>query len=105
MIEMAGRSGRPTVSVRARVAVRLEASAAWTVKLNVPASVGVPSMVPAAPLSESGGQVSLTRLKEYGALPPDADKSARYAEPAVAEGNWAGVEMLSPAAMESVNCF
>jgi hypothetical protein len=55
------------------VAVLLPESAAWTVKLKVPALVGVPETVPSDPIESPFGKAPETTDHVYGWTPPVAD--------------------------------
>ena len=62
-------------------AVGVVESVARTVKLDVPALVGVPEMTPVVPFSDSPpGNVPLTIVQLIGAFPPDEERVCVYAE-------------------------
>jgi hypothetical protein len=52
--------------------VGLVESVACTEKVNVPAIVGVPLMIPVAPTDSPGGKFPVEKLHAYGGVPPDA---------------------------------
>ena len=52
------------------VAFAPPASAAWTVKLNAPAVVGVPLKTPELFSVRLGGGVPATTVQVYGGIPP-----------------------------------
>jgi len=54
------------------VAVRLLASVTWTVKLEVPAVVGVPEIAPAELKLNPAGRLPEEIDQVYGAVPPVA---------------------------------
>ncbi len=55
----------------------LPESVTWTVKLKVPAVVGVPAMTPVLALRVSPeGSAPLTTDQVYGEVPPDAESVA-----------------------------
>ena len=56
-------------------ATSLCASVTWTVKLNEPADVGVPKMVPVESQSNPAGNVPVID-QLYGVLPPEAESTA-----------------------------
>jgi hypothetical protein len=57
------------------VAVRAKLSATRTVKLDKPAAVGVPLMVPPDESVNPAGSDPDTTDQEYGAVPPVADRA------------------------------
>jgi len=57
------------------VAVLLPESAAWIVKLKVPALVGVPETVPSDPIDSPPGNAPETTDHVYGWTPPVADNA------------------------------
>src|SRR6185369_15111786 len=66
------------------VAVALELSFTCTVKLNVPAVVGVPEMVPLDAKFSPRGIAPAVAVHVYPPLPPVAASVAEYAVPTVA---------------------
>ena len=60
------------------LAVVLLASVTWTVKLLLPAVVGVPVRAPLGESDRPAGRLPV-KAKLYGALPPVADTVAEYA--------------------------
>src|SRR5690242_18353886 len=68
------------------VAVAFELSFTCTVKLNVPAVVGVPEIVPLDPKFNPAGIAPAVAVHVYPPLPPVAASVAEYAEPTVAPG-------------------
>src|SRR3977135_798014 len=67
-----------------------------TVKLNVPAAVGTPAIVPEEPLSaRPGGTDPLESDQEYGGVPPDAANVRLYELVIVAGGRGADVVIFN----------
>jgi len=65
----------PVVMERAFVAVCAEGeveSVAWTVKLKVPAAVGVPLMTPLTARERPAGSDPEAMVQEQGVVPPEA---------------------------------
>jgi hypothetical protein len=63
-------SDAPMVTLTGRLSVLPMPSVTWTVKLLVPAVVGVPAISQPRPSDSPAGNVPLARLHEYGATPP-----------------------------------
>lgn len=60
---------------RALVAVALTLSLTWTVKLLVPAVVGVPVITPAVLMVSPAGRVPAVLDQVYGVVPPVAARA------------------------------
>ena len=75
-----------TLIVRALVATSggCEESETDTVKLEVPALLGVPEITPPDDRVSPAGRDPEAMLHTYGAIPPLADRVAEYEEPAIA---------------------
>ena len=58
------------VTVYDRLPVQLLLSFAWTMKVKLPAAVGVPDRTPAVDRLSPVGSVPLDFVKVYGLLPP-----------------------------------
>src|SRR5438874_5257423 len=70
-----------------RVPMQPSASVAPTVKLKKPEVVGVPESTPEdESMVRPGGVVPLTKLKEYGPVPPEAVRVWLYGEPSAPSG-------------------
>jgi hypothetical protein len=50
-------------------------------KLKVPALAGIPDTTPAEESVRPGGSCPVSKLHEYGCVPPEADKATEYATP------------------------
>ncbi len=61
-----------TEMLNCAVALAPVASCTCAVKVDVPAAVGVPEMVPLAASTRPAGSEPPVRLKVYGAVPPEA---------------------------------
>jgi hypothetical protein len=81
-------SGSAIISVSTRLAVVLFASVTWTVKLDVPAVVGVPEITPveAARLNPAG-RLPVVINHVYGVWPPVAVSVWLYVVPVMPENN------------------
>jgi hypothetical protein len=64
-----------------------EESVTWTVKLDWPALLGIPLIVPSLLRLRPAGNVPDTSVHEYGVVPPEAVSIVEYAVPTVALGN------------------
>ena len=65
-----------------------------TVKLNVPAAVVVPLMLPPASMTTPVGKAPAVTAKVYGAIPPAAASDSAYSVPRGASGS-VGVRTMS----------
>ena len=72
-----------TVSVKARVAIAATESLDLTVKVAVPAIVGVPLKTPAVDRVNPAGKGPVVTLQLYGAVPPAAARVWELAVPTV----------------------
>jgi hypothetical protein len=75
------------------------------VKLNVPATVGVPSIFPSAWKVNPAGSVPAVADHVYGGVPPDAAIAAAYASDMPALGSTGAVVMVGPALIAIVKGF
>jgi hypothetical protein len=83
------------------VAVLSPESAAWMVKVKVPALVGVPETVPSDPIDSPAGSPPATTDHVYGWTPPVADNAtAAYATPT--SPVWKGAVAVSARGMVGV---
>ena len=64
------RSGAPIVIVKLPLAVALAESVTVTVKLELPAAVGVPAIPPAALIDNPFGRLPDVTVQLYGGVPP-----------------------------------
>ena len=74
--------------------VQPAASVACTVKVKVPAVVGVPVSAPPVASVNPGGSVPVTRVNEYGPVPPEAVNVWLYAVPTAPEGIVVGLTVM-----------
>src|SRR5437588_7558290 len=86
----------PICTLKDFVAVVFALSLTLIWKLNVPAAVGVPLIVPVAALRlKPGGREPVLRSQLYGGFPPLANNFCEYCAPTAPFGSWVPVVMLS----------
>ena len=89
-------AGHEMVSVALTLPLQPSASVAVTVKVNVPACVGVPERTPVGPSVRGGGGAPADIEKVCGAVPPVAAKAWEYGVPMGRSGSApAGVTVIA----------
>jgi hypothetical protein len=68
-------NGATMTSVNCRLAVTSVASVNWTVKLEVPAALGAPVIVPVVDSDNPPGRLPLEMAQLYGMVPPEAESA------------------------------